>query len=216
MLGPHLQRPGAQGVQGSRDWFEFATEPEILDMVAQVAGNDLVLWGTTIFGKPAGCGKATPWHQDADYYPIEPLETCSVWMALDDSTPDNGCMRYLPGSHKNRRVFPHHWEEDGDLSINQAIDAEFVDESQARDIVLEAGQISIHDVYLAHASRPNTSDKRRAGFVLRIMPATSYYNHGRGREDGTQHEHQDYGNRALFLIRGEDKSGGRNDFTTGH
>jgi len=216
MLGPHLERSGAQGVQGSREWLEFATEPDILGMVSQVAGEDLVLWGTTIFGKPAGCGKATPWHQDGDYYPIEPLETCTVWMALDDATPENGCMRYLPGSHKERRLFPHHWEEDDGLSINQVIDEEFVDESQARDIVLKAGQISIHDVYLAHASRPNRSDNRRAGFVLRIMPATSYYNHGRGQEIGTQHAHQDYGNRALYLIRGEDRSGGRNDFTTGH
>ena len=56
MLGPHLAKPGAQGILGSPVWFDFATRPEILDMVAQLIGDDLILWGTTIFGKPARPG----------------------------------------------------------------------------------------------------------------------------------------------------------------
>ena len=81
--------------------------------------------------------------------------------------------------------------------------------------MLEPGQISLHDVYLVHGSEPNLSDKRRMGLVLRIMPATSFYNHdsGKNKEDaGSPHG---YSNRALFLLRGEDKSA-RNDFVRGH
>ncbi len=105
MLGPHLETTGAQGVRGSRRWLSFVTRPELLDMVEQLIGEDIILWGTTIFGKPAHGGKATPWHQDGAYYPIRPLETLSIWIALDDAVPDNGCMRFIPGSHKDRKIF---------------------------------------------------------------------------------------------------------------
>jgi len=213
MLGPHLEKPGAQGLIGNTIWLEFSRHPDILEMVGQVAGDDLVLWGTTLFGKPAHIGKATAWHQDGDYYPIEPLETVTVWIALDDSTPENGCMRYIPGSHRERRLFPHHWDESPDLTLRQVIDEEFSPETQARDIELKAGQMSIHDIYLVHGSRANTSPKRRAGFVLRIMPGSSYFNHLKGG-DSANATH-DYSGRALFLLSGEDRTG-RNDFSIGH
>ena len=60
MLGPHMERPGAQGVKGSTAWLGFATRSEILDMVEQLIGEDIILWGTTIFGKPAKGGLETP------------------------------------------------------------------------------------------------------------------------------------------------------------
>lgn len=213
MLGPHLEKSGAQGVVGDSRWLEFARHPDIINMVTQVAGDDLILWGTTLFGKPAFTGKATAWHQDGDYYPIEPLETITVWIALDDSTPENGCMQYIPGSHRERRLFPHHWDDDPALNLRQVIDEEFSPEDQARDIVLKAGQMSIHDIYLVHGSRANTSANRRAGFILRIMPGASYYNHHKGGDsDNAAH---DYSRRALFLLHGEDRTG-RNDFAIGH
>lgn len=213
MLGPHLGTPGAQGVRGDPYWLELAHNRDILDMVAQVAGEDLILWGTTLFGKPPFIGKATPWHQDADYYPIEPMATVTVWIAIDDATPGNGCMRYLRGSHARRRVFPHHWNESGDLTLYQEIDDEWINEDDSVDVELKAGQISMHDVFMVHGSRANTSPNRRAGFVLRIMPGTSHFNHARGADSGnTTH---DYSGRALFQLRGEDKTG-RNNFSIGH
>ena len=60
ILGPHLDANGSYGVKGDPEWLEFARIPEILDMVEQLIGGDFVLWGVTIFGKPAGVGKATP------------------------------------------------------------------------------------------------------------------------------------------------------------
>jgi len=215
VLGPHLDAGGTYGVKGDPAWLEFARIPEILDMIEQLIGGDFILWGVTIFGKPAKTGKATPWHQDGDYYPIEPLETCTVWISLDGSTPEQGCMRYIPGSHKNHRVYPHHFEYRDDYTLAQIIDDGQVDLALAQDIVLERGQISLHDVYLVHGSEPNLSDKRRMGLVLRIMPATSFYNHDSGKikeDPGSPHG---YSNRALFLLRGEDKSG-KNDFKRGH
>jgi hypothetical protein len=215
MLGAHMDRPGAQGVKGSVKWLELARRPEILDMAEQLIGPDMILWGTTIFGKPAKSGKETPWHQDGDYYPIRPLETLSVWIALDDATPENGCMQFIPGSHKARRIFGHHWEENDELTINLVCDRENFDESQAEDLILEAGQISFHDVYMIHKSGPNRTDQRRAAFIVRIMPGHCFYDHAWGEELAKQHPAQDYGRRPLYLLRGADRTG-RNDFEIGH
>lgn len=215
ILGPHLDASGTNGIKGDPAWLEFAEIPAILDMVEQLIGGDFILWGMTIFGKPARVGKATPWHQDGDYYPIEPLETCTVWISLDGSTPEQGCMQFIPGSHKNHQIYTHHFEHRDDYTLAQVIDDNQVDLTQARDILLEPGQISLHDVYLVHGSGPNLSDQRRMGLVLRIMPATSFYNHqsGKIKEDaGSPHG---YSSRALFLLRGKDISG-KNNFTRGH
>ncbi len=215
ILGPHLDASDTYGVKGDPAWLDFAQNPEILDMVEQLIGPDFILWGVTIFGKPARVGKATPWHQDGDYYPIEPLETLTVWISLDGSTPEQGCMRYIPGSHRDRRVYSHHFEHRDDYTLAQVIDDGQVDLDLARDVVLEPGQISLHDVYLVHGSEANRSDRRRMGLVLRIMPATSFYNHDSGKIKEDAGSPHGYSNRALFLLRGEDKSG-RNDFRRGH
>ncbi len=215
ILGPHLDASGTYGVRGDPEWLEFARITEILDMVEQLIGPDFILWGMTIFGKPARVGKATPWHQDGDYYPIEPLETLTVWISLDGSTPEQGCMKYIPGSHRDRRLYSHHFEHRDDYTLAQVIDDDQVDLGLARDIVLEPGQISLHDVYLVHGSEANRSERRRMGLVLRIMPATSYYNHSSGKIKEDAGSPHGYSNRALFLLRGEDRSG-RNDFTRGH
>ena len=215
ILGPHLDASGSYGVKGDPAWLEFAQIPAILDMVEQLIGPDFILWGMTIFGKPARVGKATPWHQDSDYYPIEPLETLTVWISLDGSTPAQGCMRYIPGSHRDRRVYSHHFEHRDDYTLAQVIDDGQVDLGLARDVVLEPGQISLHDVYLVHGSKANRSDRRRMGLVLRIMPATSFYNHDSGKIKEDAGSPHGYSNRALYLLRGTDRNG-RNDFERGH
>lgn len=215
ILGPHLDASGSYGVKGDPAWLEFARIAEILDMVEQLIGPDFILWGMTIFGKPARIGKATPWHQDGDYYPIEPLETLTVWISLDGSTPEQGCMKFIPGSHREHRIYSHHFEHRDDFTLAQVIDDDQVDLTRARDIVLERGQISMHDVYLVHGSDANLSDRRRMGLVLRIMPATSFYNHDSGKIKEDAGSPHGYSNRALYLLRGEDRCG-RNDFIRGH
>ena len=216
MLQPHMEIPAAQGVKGSKEWVKFAKIPEILDIVGQLIGEDLILWGMTVFGKPAKLGKATPWHQDGDVYPVHPLETLTVWIALVDATPQNGCMQFIPGSHKQRKVFSRHVEENENLTVNIACDPEHFNESTAENLELEAGQISLHDIYMIHRSTANTSGKRRAAVVMRIMPATSYFDHRGpyGEEVGGGHVHE-YTRRPLYLLRGQDRTG-RNNFEIGH
>jgi hypothetical protein len=73
---------------GSQAFLDLCHHPEILDMVEQLIGPDIVLWGSQMFCKPAGRGLAVPWHQDGQYWPLDPLATVTVRIAFDDSTPE--------------------------------------------------------------------------------------------------------------------------------
>lgn len=192
-------------------FLEIAREPALLDILEQIIGPDIVMWTGALFGKPPGGGKATPWHQDGEYWPIRPLETVTVWAALDPSTTENGCLRILNGSHKARRLESHVTMPEGDYTLHQELDPAVVAAGEAVDLVLAPGQISIHDAFLAHGSEPNQSAQRRAGLTYRYMPASSHFD-----RDLAAQQHQDLGvpdisKRPLYLVRG-DAARGRNVF----
>jgi len=192
-------------------FLNYARTPEILDMAEQLIGPDIALWNSSFFAKPAKKGRATPWHQDGEYWPIRPLATCTVWIAIDDSTPDNGCLRVIKGSHKNKDLRQHNTNPDPNLTLNQELPLTEYDEERAEDIVLEAGQMSLHDVFIVHGSAANTSGKSRRGMTLRLMPTTSVYDRQIAREQHEKIGIVDHSVRTLFLMRGNDASG-QNDF----
>lgn len=214
ILAPHQTNGGSMGIKGSEKWLEFATQPELMEIARQLIGDDIILWGTTLFGKPPHNGKETPWHQDGQYYPIRPLETLTIWIPLDDVTPENGPMKFIPGSHKPHELFSHSWKDGKDKTINLVTDSEHFSEADSEPLVIRAGQASFHDVYMIHGSDANRTDKRRAAFIVRLMPATSLYDHALGAEIGKKHPAQGYGVRPLYLVSGEDRAG--NNFTIGH
>ena len=214
MMAPHQTRGGSMGIFGSDKWLDFATHPAAMTIARQLIGPDIILWGTTIFGKPPKNGKETPWHQDGDYYPIKPLNVLTLWIPLDDVTPENGPMKFIPGSHKPRRIFSHSWQEGKDKTINMVCDSEHFDSVDAEPLIIRAGQMSFHDVYMIHGSQANLTDSRRAAFVVRLMPASSFYDHELGAEIGKKHPLQGYGERPLYLVSGDDKAG--NNFAIGH
>jgi ectoine hydroxylase-related dioxygenase (phytanoyl-CoA dioxygenase family) len=192
-------------------FLNVARNPDILEMVGQVIGPDFALWNSSFFAKPAGNGKRTPWHQDGEYWPIRPLATCTVWIAIDAATPENGCLRVIKGSHKDRSLRKHHTVDAPDVTLNQELDPDAYDESQAVDLVLAPGQISLHDVFLLHGSEANTSEKSRRGMTLHFMPTTSVFD----RQVATDLHHRlgisDHSVRTLYLMGGVDSSG-QNDF----
>ena len=195
-------------------WFlDIARRAEILDMVEQLIGPDFALWNSSFFAKPAKVGTKTPWHQDGEYWPIRPLATCSVWIAVDAATPANGCLRVIPGSHRRRELGRHDFNSGPGLSLPLEIRADEFDAARARDIVLEAGQVSLHDVFLIHGSEPNRSETPRRGMTLRYMPTTSVYR--RDLADDRRNGPLAMSQRTLFLMRGGDRSG-VNDFSPRH
>lgn len=216
LVSVHLSKEGSVEEEKGDDVFlEVAKNSEIVEMVSQVIGPDVILWGCQSFCKPAGDGMEVPWHQDGHYWPIRPLATCSVWIAIDDSVVENGCLRVIPRSHRPARLMPHFKEDREDVVLNQRIGEGAVDPASAMEVELEAGQMSLHDVYLLHGSNPNRSDRRRAGLAIRYMPGASLFERERIETDDGIGYTVDFANRPIRLLRGEDRTG-LNDFTIGH
>lgn len=188
-------------------FLNYARNEEILNMVEQLIGPNFALWNSSLFAKPARVGSRTPWHQDGEYWPIRPLATCSVWIAVDDSNLENGCLKFVPRSHRDQRLLKHRTNTAKGLSLPLELENEEFDETTAVNIELKAGQVSLHDVYLIHSSEPNRSERPRRGMTLRFMPTSSVYL----RDISTGLTAKFDQARSLFLMRGKDVSG-RNDF----
>ncbi|MEM1300818.1 MAG: phytanoyl-CoA dioxygenase family protein [Pseudomonadota bacterium] len=151
-----------------------AKDPRILDAVESVLGPDILMWSCEYFIKEANSTQIVSWHQDLTYWGMDGSDhEVTAWVALSPATAASGCMKFVPGSHKESLV-PHEdtFAEDNLLSRGQEIAVE-VDEEDAVPAVLQPGQMSLHHGRLFHASGPNTSDDRRIGLVMRyIRPDT--------------------------------------------
>jgi Phytanoyl-CoA dioxygenase (PhyH) len=212
---PHVpwhNSPQAESI--AREFFQLISDPELLDVVEQLIGPDIILWASAMFCKPPTTGLEVPWHQDGQYWPIEPRATVTMWIALDHVSVANGCMKVIPGSHR-LGDFSHDTSDREDLVLNNVLNDPRLDLSTAYDIELEPGQVSLHDVNIVHGSQPNRSGQRRAGYAVRYMPATAHYNRQSGRHSVSALAPIDFANRPIWLLRGTDRCG-RNDFVTGH
>jgi len=153
--------------------YDLATHPAVLDAVEAVLGPDLLVWTVSIFPKYPRDPGYISWHQDGTYWGLDSTRVTTAWIALTDSVVENGCMRVVPGSHR-RQILPHRdtYAPDNRLSRGQEIEAR-VDEQDAVDVVLRAGEMSLHHVNIIHGSNPNPSDRSRIGFAPRFTtPAT--------------------------------------------
>ncbi len=215
LVSVHISGLNSEGVSGDEAFLELAKDPEIVNLVAQLIGPDVILWGCQSFCKPGGDGMEVPWHQDGHYWPIRPLATCTVWVAIDDSVVANGCLRVIPGSHRGRTLHTHLKEDRTDVVLNQRVADGVFAESDAVDIELVAGQMSLHDVYMIHGSNPNRSTRRRAGIAIRYMPGTSQFDRQSSVPGTSAGYTVDFSTRPLWLLRGQDRTG-KNDFLIGH
>ena len=212
LVSAHLEK-GKEGVKGSRAFLDLARDPELVELVSDAIGADVILWGCQVFCKPGGDGLETPFHQDGHYWPIRPLATCTAWIALDPSKVENGCLKVVPGSHRGKKLFPHLREDREDLVLTNRIQA--FDESTAVDIELEPGQMSLHDIYMIHGATVNRSPMRRAGVAIRYMPGTSVFERNLIKPNSSSGYLVDFSTRPLWLLRGQDRTG-KNDFNIGH
>jgi hypothetical protein len=214
LVSAHLEN-GAEGVKGSRAFLDLAREPELVELISDAIGEDVILWGCQVFCKPGGDGLETPFHQDGHYWPIRPLATCTAWVALDPSIKANGCLRVVPGSHSGKKLFSHLREDREDLVLTQRIKDPAFDESKAVDIELEPGQMSLHDIYMIHGATVNRSPMRRAGVAIRYMPGSSVFHRDLIKPNASSGYLVDFSTRPLWLLRGKDRTG-KNDFSIGH
>ena len=143
--------------------------PKVLDAVEDVIGPNILCWGSGFFIKGAGDPSIVSWHQDATYWGLSAPDVVTAWIALTPSTVQSGCMRVIPGTHHEQVGHRDTFAENNLLSRGQELEVE-VDESQAVDVVLQPGEMSLHHVLIFHGSAQNRADHRRIGFAIRYVP----------------------------------------------
>ncbi|NGN62540.1 hypothetical protein G5C51_01255 [Streptomyces sp. A7024] len=149
---------------------DLATRPAVLGRLRGLLGDDIVLWTTYFFNKEPGALEL-PWHQDVNFWPIEPPLNVSIWMAVDHVTTENSCVQLIPGSH--RTVIPHLPSRPG-MSFAEEADPALVEADKAVDMELAPGEFFIFNERMLHRSAPNHSTRRRLGFSARYtLPQVS-------------------------------------------
>jgi phytanoyl-CoA dioxygenase PhyH len=149
---------------------ELVRDARILDPIEALLGPDILCWSSQFFDKPAGDPGYVSWHQDGTYWGLSSNEVVTAWLALTPSTPESGCMRVIPGTH--REIVPHDdtFASNNLLSRGQEIAVE-VEVDRAVDVILQPGQMSLHHVLIFHASEPNRARLPRVGYAIRYIPA---------------------------------------------
>lgn len=170
--------------QGFHDalWNPAFTKP-----ASQLLGDKSIrFWHDQLFCKPAGHGGVVAWHQDYSYWiRTTPMQHLTCWIGLDDATTENGCLNYIPGSHK--------WGLLERLELGGEMDAIFsqLTEEQKYQIKpvpmeLKKGHACFHHPLMLHGSFPNKSQNSRRALVLNVFA------------DGTQSDTND------TMLRGTD------------
>ena len=179
--------------------FDWLFDDEVLNLVEPIIGPDIALFSSGFICKPAATGKRVPWHEDASYWHgrLDPMKVVTVWLAIDPSSQNNGCMRVLPGTHRSGAAGFSQYERVADQQGN-VFDTEIkkgtYDASKAVDCVLRAGQASLHDGRIVHGSTPNSGSIRRCGYTMRYMSTEV-------------RQASDDGGFTIYLARGKDKAG---------
>ncbi len=165
----------------------LVSDERLLDLAAHFIGPNIALYGAHFICKPPGDGKAVAWHQDGSYWPLEPMEVTTLWLAVTDSTPENGCMRVIPGTqHLDLQAMDDKHRVDG--TMLSGMDQTLADEGRAVDMILQPGDVSVHNPNIIHGSNANHSSRWRRGLTIRYIPTSTRVT----QETGSQ-----------FLLRGE-------------
>tara|TARA_B100000676_G_scaffold309223_1_gene372184 strand:- start:609 stop:1469 length:861 start_codon:yes stop_codon:yes gene_type:complete len=155
--------------KASRWFHDLCRTPAILDYVEDLIGPDFYQWGGQFFVKYPGDGSAVPWHQDAQYWPLTPRRTVTVWLAMTDVDDSNAAMQVVRGSHREGG-YKHHRNAAPHLVLDQEVAEAAIDPDRIATLAMKAGQISLHDDGLLHGSGANHSARLRCGLTMRFCP----------------------------------------------
>ena len=160
------------------DWaYSLVTHESLLNAIESVLGSDLLIDGTLVFYKRPKDSSYVSWHQDSVYSGWHLTPSTSAWIALSPSNPANGCMRVIPGSHQLGQLSHITAHDDSNL-VRRGERVEGVDEAAAVDVVLQPGEMSLHESTIVHGSNPNASAQPRIGFIVRFV-TSEFTNHER-------------------------------------
>jgi chlorinating enzyme len=174
--------------------FDWLMSDEVLDLVEPLIGPDIALFASHFICKPKGNGKRVPWHEDSAYWgtTFTPMEVATVWLAIDHSTRDNGCLSIIPRTHN------HGYSEYEPVDANTHVFGSEVkrhqfDKNTAVALELKPNQASIHHAKMIHGSEANTSNMRRCGYTMRYV--------------STRCKFKSNFNMHIYLARGRDHAG---------
>ncbi len=139
---------------------KLMTEPNIVAMLNQVTGPDLEFLSGKVVFKSADTTFGSPWHQDWFYWG-GPTKV-SVWIALDDATPENGCLMFAPGTHK--KVFKKYIADNTNAFVNRITESDLAEYKKV-DVAVKRGDAVIFHDLAAHASHDNTAKIDRWSFI---------------------------------------------------
>jgi ectoine hydroxylase-related dioxygenase (phytanoyl-CoA dioxygenase family) len=141
----------------------------IAAVATQLLKGPVRFWHDQLFVKPAGDGAVVAWHQDYSYWTrTKPVAHLTCWIGLDDSTSENGCLHYVPGSHR-WNLLPR-----TDLAGDMTAVLEVLTEEQRREfapvaVELKAGEASFHHPMMLHGSYENRSERPRRAAVINLF-----------------------------------------------
>jgi ectoine hydroxylase-related dioxygenase (phytanoyl-CoA dioxygenase family) len=182
-------------------WVRLISDDRLLDIAEQFIGPNIALFASHYISKPPRDGQPVFWHQDGSYWPLDPMEVVTLWLAVDDSDRENGCMRVVPGTHTMDLQKMGKRTEVANV-LSSGIDPALVDESKAVDFVLEAGGVSVHHPNIIHGSDANTSARRRCGLTIRYIPTSTRITFDSDRPEA-QHLTPEGRWPSAFLLRGK-------------
>jgi non-heme Fe2+,alpha-ketoglutarate-dependent halogenase len=167
---------------------QLATNPAMLDAVEALIGPNILIYASAAWSKLPNDPRFISWHRDSAYFGLAPNELVTAWTALTEAIPENGGMRFLPRSH----TWPdqEHVETfDASNLLTRGQSLVGLDEAEAVDVVLHAGETSLHHERIIHSSGGNSTDRRRLGVTVLYMPT---------------HVVSTIGRRSALLVRGVD------------
>ncbi|MBO2450323.1 phytanoyl-CoA dioxygenase family protein [Actinomadura barringtoniae] len=152
-------------------WVRLVSDDRLLDIAERFIGPDIALFASHYIAKPPYTGKAVLWHQDGAFWPLDPMQVVTLWVSVDHSTPENGCLRVIPGTHREElHAVREHEGEDAVFNVESDVT---VDESRAVDMVLRPGDVEVHHPGIMHGSNANASPNRRCGLTIRYIPTST-------------------------------------------
>jgi Phytanoyl-CoA dioxygenase (PhyH) len=170
---------------------ELGRNPAILDVLEDLMGPDILLFGASIFAKGGKDRAYVSWHQDSAYFGLDPHEEITAWVAFTRTTAENGALQVLPGTHLGPDLV-HEETHAPDNMLARGQSLRIADESSAVTIALQPGEFSLHHERTAHGSKQNRTAASRIGFAFFYLPT---------------HVRSTVGRRSATLVRGVDRYG---------
>ena len=143
--------------------------PAMVMPASQLLGGPVRFWHDQLFCKPAHHGGVVAWHQDYSYWTrTQPMAHLSCWIGLDDSTRENGCVHYVPGSHR-WSLLPITGLANDMQEIKEVLTDEQKNHFKPLPIELKKGECSFHHPLMVHGSYENKSNRPRRGAVINML-----------------------------------------------